>query len=28
VAFALWRKDIRPTVEVSIADLLKTIKPE
>lgn len=27
VAFALWRHDIRPLVEVSIEELLKTIKP-
>jgi UTP--glucose-1-phosphate uridylyltransferase len=27
VAFALWRKDIRPSVEVSISELLETIKP-
>jgi UTP--glucose-1-phosphate uridylyltransferase len=26
VAFALWRHDIRPLVEVSIDELLKTIK--
>jgi len=28
VAFALWRKDIRPNVEHSIGELLRTIKPE
>lgn len=28
VAFALWREDIRPTVEDSIGNLLATIKPE
>ncbi|PRD42723.1 UTP--glucose-1-phosphate uridylyltransferase [Phyllobacterium phragmitis] len=28
VAFALWRKDIRPNVEYSIGELLRTIKPE
>lgn len=27
VAFALWREDIRPTVEGTITELLKTIKP-
>src|SRR5690606_10821215 len=28
VAFALWREDIRPSVEDSIGNLLATIKPE
>lgn len=27
VAFALWREDIRPSVEGSIGHLLKTIQP-